>query len=93
MRFTNYLKNLFKKKTQKTQLELLIEDADKKWKESGRQYFVMPIGNDKYMLCHGKTFQNDYNKAAKKLGTKHMSFIDMINICAYKTPNGTTGKR
>lgn len=87
----NYLINFFKRKSD---LELKIELADKKFKETGRQYFVMPFdGKKKYMLVHGASFMESYNRKCKKTGAKKMSYIDMVNMCAYKTPNGTTSKR
>lgn len=92
-----FLKSLFKRKTN---LEKLIEKADKYYKETGKQYFVMPTRkvNDKnydktLILVHGKTFMDNYNRRAKFFKAKPMSYADMINQCVYKTPIGTTNKR
>lgn len=79
----------------KTLLEKLIDKADKLWRETGRQYFIMPVDSKrkKMMLIHGRTFLDNYNRTAKKKGIKTMDFIDMTNICLYKTPIRTTNKR
>lgn len=92
-----FLKKLF---TRKSNLQTLIERADKWYNETGKQYFVMPTRkvNDKLydktlILVHGKTFMDNYNRKAKKLGIKPITFAEMCNQCVYKTPIGTTNKR
>lgn len=92
-----FLKELFRRKTK---LEKLIEKADKYYNETGKQYFVMPTRkvNDKnydktLILVHGKTFMDSYNRNAKRLKTKPMSYVNMTNQCVYMTAPGTSKKR
>jgi hypothetical protein len=92
-----FLKELFRRKTR---LEKLIEKADKYYKVSGKQYFVMPtqkVNSKNYdkslILVHGKTFRDEYNEKARKLGTKQMSYAMMCNQCVYMTEPGTSKKR
>lgn len=84
----------------KTNLEKLIAKADKTYKQTGKQYFIMPTKQvfdknyDKSLrLVHGKTFMDDYNKTARRLGIRQMTYIDIINQCVYQTPSGNTNKR
>jgi hypothetical protein len=83
-----------------TRRDKLIAKADKWHKIDGKQYFVMPTKriNDKnydkgLILVHGKTFLDEFNRKAKKIGKISMSYMDMCNQCVYKTSPGTTLKR
>lgn len=93
-------KFLLKLFSRKSNLDRLIAKADKFFKESGKQYFVMPtrkINDPKYdktlIVVHGKTFLDNYNRVARRTNKKQMSYMDMCNQCVYKTSPGTTLKR
>lgn len=86
--------------TRRSNLKKLIAKAEKWHKESGKQYFIMPtrkINDPNYdktlIIVHGKTFMDDYNKKAKLLNQRKITYIDMVNQCVYKTSPGTTLKR
>jgi len=87
----SWLTNLFKTDT----LDKLIKKAERKHKENGKQYLIMPTNKKGggLILIHGTTFLNDYNKKAKKMGYPKMTFIKMLEYSVYKTNPGTLNKR
>lgn len=71
-----------------------IKRADELYVKTGKQYFVMPVDNHGHsIVVHGASFLTEYNKKCKKTGARQMTYMDMVNICLYKTANGTTNKR
>lgn len=71
-----------------------IKRADELHVKTGKQYFVMPIDNNgNSIVVHGASFLTEYNKKCKKTGARQMTYMDMVNMCLYKTAKGATGKR
>lgn len=86
--------------TGKSRLDRLIKKADKLYKDTGKQYFIMPtkqVFDKNYekglVLVHGKTFLDNYNRTAKRIGKRQMTYVELINQCVYQTGEGTTKKR
>ena len=54
------------------------------YKLTGKQFFVLKSGN--IYITIGSNGRKAYNAMMKKQGKKELSYMDINNICAYKTP-------
>ena len=61
-------------------------------KLTGKQYFVM-AGNGTKFIVMDNSKKDLFNKAAKKLGVKTVTYVDLLKQCYFKTPSGTTKAR
>lgn len=85
------MKTLLKKIT----LWIYIRRAKQIYLLTGKQVFVIPVitrGKHSYGIITNQTHQA-YNKQAKKMGKKQISYPELLAMCVFKTENGTTKQR
>lgn len=85
------MKKLFKRLI----LWMWIRKAKKFYKLTGKQCFVVPVvtrGKSSYQIITNQT-HDAYNRKAKKMGKKQISYPELLAMCVLKTSPGTTLKR
>lgn len=62
---------------------------------TGKQQLVVPVDNWKRakFTIVDKELHDAYNRMAKKMGKKQMSFVDLLKIAVFKTPAGSYSNR
>lgn len=68
----------------KTELELRIEEAEQKHRETGKRYHVLPTSGDKLVVVDN-TVIDIYNKRAKHGGMKKITIVDLLKMANYST--------
>jgi hypothetical protein len=84
-----------KKLVKKIILWLYIKKAKQHYKMTGKQTFVVPVvnfGKRKYTLID-KLSHDAYNRQAKKMGKKQITYPELLTMCVFKTEVGTTKAR
>lgn len=66
----------------------MIKRANKYHEIRGKQYFVMPTPGNRLAVVDN-TYINEYNRNANKLGLSKITYVDLLEMCYYKTPAGS----
>jgi len=84
-----------KKLLKRLQLWLYIQKAKRIYKMTGKQCFVVPVltrGEFSYQIITNQ-IHDAYNRKAKKMGNKQITYPELLAMCVYKTSPGTTKER
>ena len=87
MKVLKTLKEKVKAIRYEKKLAEMTKQADILHKADGKTYYVVPIvkdGKDSMCIINNNT-HNTYNKQMKKLGGKHISFMELNDMALYKT--------
>lgn len=68
----------------KTALELKIEEAEQKHRETGKRYHVVPNTKDKLVVLDNSLI-DAYNQRAKRMGGKKITIVDLLKMARYST--------
>lgn len=68
----------------KTELEIKIEEAEQKHRETGKRYHVLPTSSNKLVVVDN-TVIDIYNKKAKNKGMKKITIVDLLKMANYST--------
>jgi hypothetical protein len=76
------------------QLKRLTKKADKLYYQTGKQYLIIPFDRKgKLILVKGRSFLNDFNIKAKKMGYPKVTYPKLLEKAVYKTNPGTLNQR
>jgi hypothetical protein len=67
--------------------KLACREALRLHRLNGKQYFVVPTRSLKFIIINNSR-KNNYNKVAKKMGLKKVTFLDLCNKAYFYTPAG-----
>jgi len=68
----------------KTDLELKIEEAEQKHRETGKRYHVLTGTDDKFVVVDNAILAT-YNRMAKKRGVAKIDIVDLLKMSHYST--------
>lgn len=84
-----------KQRKEKRQLNKMIKEADRLFKATGKQHFVVPVVTRgvKSLFIMNNELHNLYNKKAKKMHAKVISYPELLAMAVYSTGTSTLKSR
>lgn len=82
------LQNWQRRRKEAKLIKRLIKKANHKYKTTGKQYFVVPVGSGEYAIINNEALKF-YNQRAKKKGISKMTYKKVLEIAVYKTKPGS----
>lgn len=76
----------------KRKLNKSIRKAKQYHKLTGKQYLVIQEDSGKYRVIDNQ-WHKDFNKVAKKSGSKCYTYKELLEMCVFKTAQGTYKSR